>query len=122
MSVSFMRQYPVLFDAFTCFSDTLLFITELDSIYKMMLDKNVKRIIMRNNKRYEGGIKMYMIITLKDLKEQLSCFLREEDGVGVVEIILILVVLISLVAIFKNQLTSLVKSLLSKVTSESNGI
>ena len=33
-----------------------------------------------------------------------------------------IVVLISLVAIFKNQLTSLVKSLLSKVTSESNGI
>jgi len=35
-------------------------------------------------------------------------FLREEDGVGVVEIILILVVLIGLVIIFKNQLTSIV--------------
>lgn len=33
----------------------------------------------------------------------------EEDAVGVVEIILILVVLISLVIIFKEQLTALVK-------------
>ena len=32
-------------------------------------------------------------------------FVREEDAVGVVEIILILVVLISLVIIFKDQLT-----------------
>lgn len=49
-------------------------------------------------------------------------FAVEEDAVGVVEIILILVVLISLVLIFKEQLTSLVKSLLSKVTKQSNSI
>ena len=54
--------------------------------------------------------------------EDLKRFIEEEDGVGVVEIILILVVLISLVAIFKKQLTSLIKSLLSKVTSNSNAI
>lgn len=52
----------------------------------------------------------------------LKAFLREEDGVGVVEIILILVVLISLVVIFKKQLTSLVNNILSKITSQSNGI
>ena len=34
---------------------------------------------------------------------QIKAFLKEEDGVGVVEIILILVVLISLVLIFKSQ-------------------
>ena len=51
-----------------------------------------------------------------------QCFIREEDGVGVVEIILILVVLISLVIIFKKQLTSLVTSILSKITSQSNSI
>lgn len=49
-------------------------------------------------------------------------FAGEEDGVGVVEIILILVVLIGLVIIFKKQLTSLVKSILSKITSQSNSI
>ncbi|MDY3920297.1 MAG: Flp1 family type IVb pilin [Candidatus Limivivens sp.] len=51
-----------------------------------------------------------------------QAFLREEDGVGVVEIILILVVLISLVIIFKKQLTSLVNSILKKITSQSEGI
>ena len=46
----------------------------------------------------------------------------EEDAVGVVEIILILVVLIGLVIIFKEQLTSLVENILSKLTSQSNSI
>ena len=41
---------------------------------------------------------------------------------GVVEIILILVVLIGLVIIFKEQLTSLVKNILSKITKQSNSI
>ena len=41
-------------------------------------------------------------------------FWKEEDAVGVVEIILILVVLIGLVLIFKEQLTSLVKNILQK--------
>ncbi len=52
----------------------------------------------------------------------LRAFLTEEDGVGVVEIILILVVLISLVILFKNQLTSLVTSILGKVTNQSNSV
>ena len=48
--------------------------------------------------------------------------LNNNKGVGVVEIILILVVLIGLVIIFKEQLTSLVKSILSKITQQSNSI
>ena len=46
----------------------------------------------------------------------------EEDAVGVVEMILILVVLISLVVIFKEQLTALVKKILAKITKQSNAI
>ncbi|MDD6436425.1 MAG: Flp1 family type IVb pilin [Clostridiales bacterium] len=49
-------------------------------------------------------------------------FLREEDGIGVVEIILILVVLIGLVIIFKEQLTNLVDSIFEKITRESTSI
>ena len=45
-------------------------------------------------------------------------FAMEEDAVGVVEIILILVVLISLVIIFKEQLTALVKKILTKITKQ----
>ena len=53
---------------------------------------------------------------------QIKAFLKEEDGVGVVEIILILVVLISLVLIFKSQLTSLVKSIFGKIVSQSGTV
>lgn len=48
--------------------------------------------------------------------------IEEEDGIGVVEVILILVVLIGLVLIFKSQLTSLVETIFEKITSESSGI
>lgn len=49
-------------------------------------------------------------------------FIWEEQAVGVVEIILILVVLISLVAIFKKQLTTLVNNIFKKINSNSNKI
>lgn len=49
-------------------------------------------------------------------------FLREEDGMGTVEIILIIVVLIGLVVIFKKQITSLVNTILKKVTSSAKTI
>ena len=57
-----------------------------------------------------------------ELRRLMREFLWEEDAVGVVEIILILVVLIALVMIFKDQLTSLVKNILSKITKQSNSI
>ena len=56
------------------------------------------------------------------LKHREGEILENKDGVGVVEIILILVVLISLVVIFKSQLTSLVETIFEKITSESSGI
>lgn len=49
-------------------------------------------------------------------------FLREEDGIGVVEIILILVVLISLVLIFKSKLTSLVNSIFKTITNNAGKV
>ncbi len=51
-----------------------------------------------------------------------KAFLENEDGVGVVELILILVVLIGLVIIFKTQLTTLVQSIFNKISSQSNTI
>ncbi len=60
--------------------------------------------------------------SMSELRRLMREFLWEEDAVGVVEIILILVVLIALVMIFKDQLTSLVKNILSKITKQSNSI
>ena len=59
---------------------------------------------------------------MRKLREFAKEFLQEEEAVGVVEIILILVVLIGLVMIFKDQLTSLVENILSKITKQSNSI
>ncbi len=59
-----------------------------------------------------------MIQKLQNIKQ----ILKEEQGIGVVEVILILVVLIGLVIIFKSQLTTLVQTIFAKITSESAGI
>lgn len=48
--------------------------------------------------------------------------LRDKSGVSTVEIVLILVVLIALVIIFRDQLKSLVTSILGKITSQANGV
>ncbi|RKI78648.1 hypothetical protein D7V83_16660 [bacterium 0.1xD8-71] len=49
-------------------------------------------------------------------------FLREEEGMGTVEIILIIVVLIGLVIIFKTQLRSLVETIFEKITRDSRTV
>lgn len=42
-------------------------------------------------------------------------FLCEEDGMGVVEVILIMVVLVAMVAIFKNQIKALVDNIWNSI-------
>lgn len=54
--------------------------------------------------------------------ELIKEFMKEEDGVGVVEIILILVVLVGLVVIFKSQLTAIVNSVFARITQQSNDL
>ena len=53
---------------------------------------------------------------------ELRTFWLEEDGVTTVEIILVLIVLIALVLLFKKQLVSVVNSILSKVTNQSDTV
>ncbi len=59
---------------------------------------------------------------IKMLREIIKEFMLEEEGVGVVEIILIIVVVIGLVIIFKSQLTSLVNSIFQSITNKSKEI
>ena len=49
-------------------------------------------------------------------------FFKEEEGMGTVEIILIIVVLVGLVIIFKEQITEVVESIFSKITSQTKKI
>lgn len=55
-------------------------------------------------------------------KEMMKAFMKDESGVGVVEMILILVVLIGLVLIFKNQLKSLVDGIFKEIQTKTNTI
>lgn len=73
---------------------------------------------MRAEKRINMGNRIAQNVIIKSVKK----FWNEEDGMGVVEIVLITVVLIGLVIIFKSQITSLVNKLLSKMTSQANKI
>lgn len=45
-------------------------------------------------------------------------FLKEEDGMGTVEVILIIVVLVGLVIVFKDQIEEIVDSLFNKITGQ----
>lgn len=55
---------------------------------------------------------------LKDMRS----FIKEEDGMGTVEVILIIVVLVGLVIVFKDRITDLVNNIFDKITKETNKI
>lgn len=59
-----------------------------------------------------------IMINKRDIRD-LIC---EEDGIGVVEIILILVVLIMLIVIFRKQITSIVSNAFSSINEDSGTI
>ncbi len=49
-------------------------------------------------------------------------FARDDKGIGVVELILILVVLIGLVVIFRDQLTSLINGIFDRIVNDSQAV
>lgn len=53
-----------------------------------------------------------------DNLKNLGHFMREEDGMGTVEVILIIVVLVGLVILFKDQITKIINNLFSKITTQ----
>lgn len=52
--------------------------------------------------------------------KKLKKFISDEDGMGTVEVILIIVVLVGLVIIFKDKITTIVNSMFSKITNQTN--
>lgn len=49
-------------------------------------------------------------------------FCKNEDGLGVIEVVLILVVIIGLVIIFKKQITSLLESIFKEIEKQSKEV
>ena len=54
--------------------------------------------------------------------KKIKNFWDDESGMGVVEVVLIIIVLVGLVMLFKKQITSLVNMLLSKMSSQAKQI
>ena len=68
---------------------------------------------------------MESLKVVKDKKNGMNSFqrfLNEEDGMGVVEMILIIIVLIGLVILFRDSLRSLVESILKTVTDNAKSV
>ncbi len=69
---------------------------------------------------------------INQIKERLRDFAEElftpddlaamDDGMGTVEVILIIVVLIGLVLIFKKQIRAIVESIMNKISSDSDAV
>lgn len=58
----------------------------------------------------------------EDIRQEDAGLTQDDHGMGTVEVILIIVVLIGLVIIFKNQITDIVNSLFGKITAQTGGI
>ena len=56
------------------------------------------------------------------LKNRFISFIKEEDGIGVIEIVLILVVLIGLVILFKRQIKQLLDNVFQEINSQSGEV
>ena len=56
------------------------------------------------------------------LQRKMGKILYDEEGMGTVEVILIILVLIGLVIIFKSQITDLVESIFDKITKQAGTI
>lgn len=73
-----------------------------------------------------GKIKDTLTVKYLSVKERVKSHFvnlwKREDGMGVVEVILITVVLIALVIIFKKQISGLVSSILSKMSNQANQV
>ena len=59
---------------------------------------------------------------MMELKKQFISFLKEEEGIGVIEIVLILVVLIGLVILFKRQIKQLLDNIFQEIYSQSGEV
>lgn len=49
-------------------------------------------------------------------------FWKDDRGIGVIEIVLILVILIALVLVFKNEITAIVTNAFARISGDANSI
>ena len=59
---------------------------------------------------------------LPELKKHFLSFIKEEEGRGVIEVVLRLVVLIGLVILFKRQIKQLLDNIFQEINSQSGEV
>ena len=57
-----------------------------------------------------------------ELRNEWKAFMEADQGVGVIELVLVLVVLIGLVIIFKKQITTLLENIFKEINSQSKEV
>lgn len=67
-------------------------------------------------------IKWKLKTAVYELKRRAGEILNNEDGVGTVEVVLLILVAVGLVLIFKDRITDLVNSIFSKITSQAGKV
>ena len=72
---------------------------------------------MKNRKEHEAAEKF-----ANALADEFRAFWADEDGVGVIEVVLILVVLIGLVIIFKTQIRKLLETIFKQIETQSKEV
>lgn len=72
---------------------------------------------MKNRKEHEAAEKF-----ANGLADEFGAFWADEDGVGVIEVVLILVVLIGLVIIFKTQIRKLLETIFKQIETQSKEV
>lgn len=56
------------------------------------------------------------------MSQEIREFLQEEEGIGVIEVVLILVVLVGLVIIFKKQITTLLEGIFKEIEKQTKEV
>jgi len=81
--------------------------------------------VLKGLKWMMGEVKKWMDQVKEKVEHKLWLgrnVLAESRGIGTIEIVLILVVLIALIVIFRDQLLALISAIFERITSESEGI
>ena len=63
-----------------------------------------------------------ILIMMMNMKDRMRKFIKDNSGIGIVEIILILVILIALIVIFREKITAIVNTAFTNIQNDSNTI
>lgn len=80
----------------------------------------MKRNDMKRNDMKRNGKKQFRSRQIREYLGWKGLIKRDNRGMGTVEVILIIVVLVGLVIIFKGQITAIVNSLFGQITSQTS--